>query len=161
MRFPTLLARDLEGDAVTIPDDLPSGPRVILLPFLREHQPIVDGWVRGLRALGEARSELSVFEVPAISWLYAPGRFYIDGGMRAGIPSIDTRRHTLTVYTDVEKLARELEIPSRETVHVFLVDSTGEITWRSSGEASAEKVSAIAEAIQALESGGGTTLGES
>ena len=152
MRFPTLSARDLEGDEVTIPDDLPSGPRVILLPFLREHQPIVDGWVRGLGVLGEAYPDLSVFEVPAISRLYAPGRFYIDGGMRAGIPNIETRRHTLTVYADVAKLATELGLPSRETVHVFLLDATGEIVWRDSAEVSNEKLTALADALAVLDS---------
>ena len=155
MRFPTLPARDLEGDHVSIPDDLPSGPRVILLPFLREHQLIVDGWVRGLAALAEAHPELSVFEVPALSRLYLAGRFYIDGGMRAGIPSIDTRRHTLTVYTDVEKLAGDLGLSSRQTVHVFLLDASGEIVWRGSGLVSAEQVSALGEALEALGRGVG------
>jgi len=154
MRFPTLQARDLEGGTVTIPDDLPSGPRVILLPFLREHQPIVDGWVRGLAGLAETHPDLSVFEVPALSRLYLAGRFYIDGGMRAGIPSVDTRRHTLTVYTDLAKLATALELPSRQTAQVFLLDATGEIVWRDGGQASAEKLTAIADALVALERAG-------
>ena len=150
MRFPTLETRDLEGKHVRVPDDLPSGPRIILLPFKRWHQLIVDGWNRPIKTLAETYPQLTVWELPALSRSYLVGRFYIDGGMRAGIPDTDVRRHTLTSYTDLSALARELELPDFETVDVFLLDASGEIVWRGSGQVDEEQFSALEGALAKL-----------
>lgn len=147
MRFPEVASRDLEGRERVLPDDLPAGPRVLLVAFQRWHQLLVDSWGAGLDGLVEEFPGLTVWEVPALSRAYALGRFYIDGGMRAGIPNIDTRRHTLTAYTDLNKLAQNLELPDLGTIYVLLLDETGEVVWRQSGEASAEKVASLREAL--------------
>ena len=118
MRFPTLETRSLEGDAVRVPDDLPSNPSIVLLPFQRWHQDLIETWDGVLGELAREHPTLSVWEVPALSRLYVPSRFFIDGGMRAGIPSPDTRRHTLTAYTDLRVLARKLSLPGFDTLHV-------------------------------------------
>jgi hypothetical protein len=150
VRFPTLEARDLEGKRIRVPDDLPSGPRIVLLPFQRWHQLLVDGWSRPIKALAETYPQLTVWEVPALSRRYIAGRFYIDGGMRAGIPDTNVRRHTLTSYTDLPALARELELPDFQTVHVFLLDDSGEIVWRGSGQVGEEQFDELAAALDML-----------
>jgi hypothetical protein len=150
MRFPRLETHDLEGTHVLVPDDLPKSPRVVVLPFQRWHQMLVDGWVRAGHALAETHAGLSVWELPALSERYAMGRFFIDGGMKAAIPDVGVRQHTLTAYTDIARLTGELGIPDYETPHVFLLDAEGEIVWRGSGQVSGEQVAALAAALDAL-----------
>jgi hypothetical protein len=150
MRFPTLDTHDLEGEHVRVPDDLPAGPRIVLLPFQRWQQPIVDGWSRQAHALAETHPGLSVWEVPAISNHYEAARFFIDGGMKAAIPDVDVRKHTLTAYTDMSALIGELGIPDYETVHAFLLDGEGEIVWRGSGQVDEQQVAALATALEGL-----------
>jgi len=150
MRFPTLETQDLESAKVLVPDDLPGNPRVIILAFQRWHQMLVDGWSRHAHALAETCPDISVWEVPAMSHVYAVGRFFIDGGMKAAIPDVGVRRHTLTAYTDLDALVKALEIPDFETVHVYLLDESGEIVWRGSGQVDEDQAAALAAAAEKL-----------
>jgi hypothetical protein len=134
MQFPALKVRDLEGTDYVIPHGLPGGPHVVIIAFQQWHQMLVNLWVPGLQEIAGRHSGMEVWEVPSISQGYRLFRGGIDGGMRAGIPDPDTRRHTLTAYTDIGHLARDLEIDSTETIHVFLVDCSGNILWRAEGE---------------------------
>jgi hypothetical protein len=134
MQFPALKVRDLEGVDHVIPHGLSGGPHVIIVAFQQWHQMLVDRWVPGLHELAQRHPGMEVWEVPSISKGYRVFRGGIDGGMRAGIPDPDTRRHTLTIYTDIHEMARELEIESLDTIHTFLVDCTGTVLWRAAGE---------------------------
>ena len=147
MRFPTIQTRDLEGADRTLPDGLPLGPRVLLLPFQRWHQLLVDGWSRALDPVRAEYRALSVWEVPALSQHYAMGRLFIDGGMRAGIPDLDVRLHTLTAYIDLPALTEALDLPSLDTVYVFLLDTDGEILWRGSGPVDEAGVASLGRAL--------------
>jgi hypothetical protein len=149
MRFPNLAVSDLEGKDLTLPDDLPAGPRLVLIAFQRWHTLLIDGWMRVLPPLTTAYPDLTVWEVPALSRAYLPGRFWIDGGMRAGIPDSHSRRHTLTAYTDLRALGRSLDLPTFDTIYVLLLDADGQIVWRASGEVAEEKAMGLAEAVAA------------
>jgi len=150
MRFPTLETQDLESARVLVPDDLPGNPRVIILAFQRWHQMLVDGWSQHAHALEAMCPGISVWEVPAMSHVYAVGRFFIDGGMKAAIPDAGVRQHTLTAYTDLDALVKALEIPDFETVHVYLLDPSGEIVWRGSGQIDEDQAAALASAAEKL-----------
>lgn len=143
MRFPTIEARDLEGDRYTLPDGLPVGRRLVLVAFRRWHQILVDGWKSRLPSLERDNPDLTVWEVPALGRRYRAARPYIDGGMRAGIIDEDVRLHTLTAYTDLRALLGELAIPDTETVHVYLLGGDGEILWSGDGEADGDKIQSL------------------
>ena len=85
-----------------------------------------------------------------MSHVYAVGRFFIDGGMKAAIPDVGVRQHTLTAYTDLDALVKALEIPDFETVHVYLLDPSGEIVWRGSGQVDEDQAAALAAAAEKL-----------
>lgn len=149
MQFPALQVRDLEGEEYVIPHGLPGGPHVIIVAFQQWHQLLVDKWAPGLHALAEKHPGMEVWEVPSISKGYRIFRGGIDGGMRAGIPDIDTRRHTLTIYTDIRELEHELGIDSTKTIHVFLVDCQGTVLWRAAGEPTETSYAEIEAAVPA------------
>ena len=151
--FPSVKARDLEGHEVRIPEDLPTGPRIVVLAFQRWHTELIETWEPALKALEERCRELSVWEVPALSRLYLPARALIDGGMRSGIVDKDARLHTLTAYTNLSALARDLGLPSLETIYLLLVAPDGTILWRGEGAADEEKSSALKQALEALACG--------
>jgi hypothetical protein len=149
VKFPALAVRDLEGTEHVIPDDLPGGPHVIVLAFQQWHQSLVQAWKPDLERLADDHPGTEVWEVPSISSGYRLFRSGIDGGMRAGIPDPETRRHTLTVYTDLRALAKDLDIATLDTVQLFLVDCSGAILWRASGEPDAETVRSLDAAVAA------------
>jgi hypothetical protein len=150
MRFPRIIAHDLEGRRYELPDELPEGPRIVLVAFQRWHTILLAGWQAPLERLVEEHPGTTLWEVPALSRLYAPARPYIDGGMRAGIPDPEARRQTLTSYTDLRALGSALELPSFDTVYAFLLDAAGEIVWRAAGEADEGRIAEIAVALDAL-----------
>lgn len=146
-RFPELHVRDLEGEDYDIPHGLPGGPHLLVVAFQRWQQMLVDHWMPKLRAVAERHPGTEVWEVPSLSKAYRLFRAGIDGGMRAEIHDETSRRHTLTAYTDLSALARALDIPSFDTIHVFLVDSSGVILWRASGEPDPAALEALERAM--------------
>lgn len=147
MRFPALRVRDLEGTEHVIPHGLSGGPHVLILAFQRWHQDLADMWKPHLEALAERHLGMEVWEVPSLSKGYRLFRSGIDGGMRAGIPDPDVRRHTLTTYTDLDALRAELDLPSLETIYVFLVDCEGAILWRAEGEPTQQLLDALEASV--------------
>jgi hypothetical protein len=147
MEFPAMRVRDLEGVYYVIPDELPGGPHVIILAFQQWHQMIVDRWKSPLEAIAEKHPGTEVWEVPSISRGYRLFRSGIDGGMRAGIPDANVRRHTLTTYTDLSALAKALDLDTLETVHVFVVDCDGTVRWRGEGGPTSELLETLDAAI--------------
>jgi hypothetical protein len=149
MQFPALKVRDLNGVEHVIPHGLPGGPHIVIVAFQQWHQQLVDAWEPGLHLIADRHPGTEVWEVPSISRAYRLFRPGIDGGMRAAIPDADVRRHTLTAYTDLGELARDLEIDSLETVHVFLVDCSGTILWRADGPVTPGLLEALETAMPA------------
>lgn len=147
MEFPALRVRDLEGVDYVIPDGLPGGPHVIILAFRQWHQRLVDQWKVPLEEIAQRHPGTEVWEVPSLSKGYRLFRPSIDGGMRAGIPDPEVRRHTLTTYTDLDQLARALELGSLDTVYVFVVDCDGTIRWRGEGSPDAASLEALGSAL--------------
>ena len=149
MQFPMLRVRDLEGLEHEIPGGLPGGPHVIILAFQQWHQRLVEEWRPHLEALAEKHPGTEVWEVPSISKGYRLFRASIDGGMRAGIPDPDVRRHTLTTYTNLQELADDLQLPSLDTIYLFLVDCSGAILWRAKGDPTQELLETLDQAMPA------------
>lgn len=133
---------------MVVPDDLPGNLRIIIVAFQRWQQLLVSGWTPLLTDLAQKTPGLTVWEVPALSRLYAAGRFYIDGGMRAGIRDAETRRHTLTAYTDLRAFCSALGIARMDTIRIYVVDRDGEVVFEAEGEVDEEKALALVDAVK-------------
>jgi len=131
-----------------LPDDLPAGRRLVVVPFQQWQQVLVEGWKSAAEDLQAAYPDLSVWEIPSLSKSWGPLRGYIDGGMRAGIPDVFVRQHTLTAYTDLRALTRELGVTDRDTVWVYLLDEEGRVIWRESGQVDQAKTESLAAALE-------------
>jgi hypothetical protein len=133
-RFPTLAARDLERTPRTLPAVFSGDWNLVLVAFRRQHQSLVDRWVAWHATATAGRPGFEVWEVPVIGTVWAPARSFIDGGMAQAVRETHARRHTLTVYTNVAKAAYALDITDTGTVTALLVDGSGRIRWRTTGE---------------------------
>jgi hypothetical protein len=131
--FPRLTARDLDGREVMLPAGLPGDWNVVIIAFRRQHQELVDSWVPWLEERAAAIPGLRFAELPAIGLQWQPARPVIDGGMAAAIRDQQTRRRTLTVYTDLRRVTASLGIGDRSTIWLFLVDRAGHVRWHGSG----------------------------
>ena len=60
-------------------------------------------------------------------------QWFIDGGMRAGIPDRRTREHTITLYLDKAPFLDALDISDDHTIQILVVDRLGRVLWRTAG----------------------------
>ena len=63
-----------------------------------------------------------MYELPVLSSVYGPARWFIDGGMTRGIPDPAARARTVTVYTDVQKVVENLGLAGTDTIAVLVVE---------------------------------------
>lgn len=150
MQFPKMTARDLEGRTVEIPDGLSGAVNLVVLAFQRDHQQPIETWLPHFVRLEEMYPGLEVWEVPALSRGYRIWRGVIDGGMRAGIPDSNVRRHTLTSYLDLRDLQRALGLPDLGDIHLYLVDRSGSVRWQGRGGYSLATLDALTAALDAV-----------
>ena len=148
--FPRLAARDLDGRDVMLPAGLPGEWNVVVIAFRREQQELADSWVPWLEQRAAVMPRLRFVELPAIGLQWQPARPVIDGGMAAAIRDQQTRRRTLTVYTDVRRVTVPLGIGDRSTIWLFLVDRAGRVRWRGSGGWDAAAAATLAAALDGL-----------
>jgi hypothetical protein len=70
--------------------------------------------------------------------------------MAAAIRDQQTRRRTLTVYTDLRRVTAPLGISDRNTIWLFLTDRTGRVRWRGSGGWDPATADGLAAALDSL-----------
>jgi hypothetical protein len=148
--FPRVTAHDLDRREVVLPAGLPGEWNVVIIAFRREQQELVDSWMPWLEQRAATDPRLGFVELPAIGMQWQLARPVIDGGMAAAVRDQETRRRTLTVYTDIRRVTVPLGISDRGTIWLFLVDRAGRVRWRGSGGRDAATAAALAAALAEL-----------
>lgn len=146
-RFPTVSGFNLLRNEVEIPRDLATELTLLFVPFLQQQQAVVDSWIPAVQGLMAEDDNLEYFELPTIDDRSVVARTFINEGMRAGIPDESARARTVTLYIDTTAFRAALDIPSRDDVHLFLVDQSGTIRWRTTGRYDEEKATELRAAI--------------
>lgn len=147
--FPAVHGSNLAGKEYRLPDDFEGRANIVMVAFKREQQLLVDTWLPSARSLAQD-SQVFYYELPTIAKSYSLMRWIIDGGMRKGIPDPAARAATITLYINTGKFRRNLNIPSDETIHVFLVDKNGYIRWRTEGSMTPAKAEELKQATHEL-----------
>lgn len=147
-RLPRLSGRSLDGRHHQLPEDLRAQHTFLVAAFRREQQALVDEWLPWLIDLQQRRADVVVYELPILSALYSPARWFIDGGMARGVGTDAARARTITVYTDVGKAVRGLGLSGTETIGVLLVDRSGRVLAREHGGFDDRKAARLAAALE-------------
>ena len=147
VRFPRLAARDLEGGRVDLPDDFGGEWNLVVVAFRRDQQVLVDSWIAWFEGVRADHPTLRCYEIPVLATRWSPARRFIDGGMAQAVRDPETRRRTLTVYTDVRRVTDALAIDDTSTITVLLVTSEGYVTWRATGSWTEHNADAVAAAL--------------
>jgi len=147
MKFPTVTGANLLRRKVTLPDDLGGELNLLFIAFQQWQQAWVDTWVPAGRSLEAAFPSLRFYELPVIQSMNRLSQTFINEGMRAGIPNPGTREKTITLYLDKTAFRQALELPHENTIWILLVDREGHILWREEGAYSADKGSALLQAV--------------
>jgi len=137
--FPQVQGSNLEGREFNLPQDFEGKLNLIFIAFQREQQALVDSWVPLAKTLSARYEGLRYYELPTIYRANSLVRWFINNGMRRGIPDPHARKTTITLYIDKEPFRTALGIPDEQTICVLLVDAGGRVLWRNEGAYTDEK----------------------
>jgi hypothetical protein len=147
--FPRVNGSNLEDEMFSLPADFGSKYNIVVLAYLQYHQFDVNTWLDLLKAL-RAQYPISVYELPVLAPYAAWQQNRINSGMRYGIPDIEVRRTTITLYTDIAAFNRSLGIPGTNAIYVLVVDQQGTVYWQARGPFTAQNGESLRAAVQAL-----------
>jgi len=144
-RFPEIRSKDLNGRAVTLPQDIPADRTVVILGWQRNQQGSIDGWVK---ALTTADAATPWIEVPVIDRSNPLFRMIVNSGMRRGIADHEIWAHVVTLYTDKRVFDQALAVTSEDKVQALVIDRSGTVHERIVGDYTPEGAIRIREALQ-------------
>ncbi len=147
--FPTVEAANLEGKKFTLPKDFEGERNIVTIAFQREQQNDIDTWTPLIKQLTDKKgAALHYYELPTIGKFAGMFRGMINGGMRKGIPDVNARNATITLYLDKATFRKELKLSDEKRIYVLVVDRQGKVLWRNEGTFSKEKGEALAKFLE-------------
>jgi hypothetical protein len=138
--FPEVKGSNLEGANFSLPHDLMGNINIVIIAFRREQTELLEEWGPPLEEFIENNPAVEFYELPVLSLSYSPFRWWIDGGMKAGILEAKSRKRTITIYTNKRQFKQQLSIQNEDTVYILLIDRMGRVLWRTEGEFTKEKL---------------------
>ncbi|NKB45284.1 MAG: hypothetical protein GKS03_13510 [Alphaproteobacteria bacterium] len=146
--FPTIKARTLNKDKITVPTDFTAGRNVLLLSFGRDMQESVDAWEAALTPMRESSDAVQVYNAPLIPKPNGIIRGFINGGFRSIYKEDDMRDRVVILYIDEDEIFPALNIDEDDKLQplVMVIDQAGVIVGRVPGladEANVARVSAL------------------
>ena len=143
--FPVVEAANLEGRKYLLPKDFEGERNILTIAFQREQQNDIDTWTPLIKELTTKDDALHYYELPTIGKFAGMFRGMINGGMRKGIPDINARKATITLYLDKASFRQGLKLPDEKRIYILVVDRQGKILWRNEGVFSKEKGESLAK----------------
>ena len=140
-QFPLVDADDLNGRAVSLPDDLPGDPTIVFIAYKRNQQPSINAWVAGLGL--QERGGAAWVELPVVGRGAALFRSFVDNGMRSGITSTAMRARTITIYSSQRAFNTQLGIKGRDEIYTALVGRSGEVHALITGDVTEDKIARL------------------
>lgn len=147
MMFPTVSGMNLLRYKVKLPQDLSGEVNLLFVPFLQWQQAEVDSWASTAVELEQSSAGFHFYELPTIQRMNSIAQWFINEGMRAGIPNTRTRERTITLYIDKTAFKAGLDITDEQHLTLLLVDRQGNILWRQQGSCSPEKAALLTQAV--------------
>lgn len=146
--FPTMTGATLEGQPLTIPDDLIGQVALLMLGDNYAARFQVAEWADHVASHVGVQSGLAYYQVALINGIGPVMRRIIDAAMVRGTPSA-THSHVLTIYGDLRAERRRLEMTGAPQAYLFLLGRTGRVAWRMTGPMTEERRRELDEALAA------------
>lgn len=137
--FPVLSGFNLDRQELEFPRDFGGKYNLVIIPFQQYQQQIVNTWIPFAQEVESGFPGFIYYELPTIYEMPVISRTFLNEGMRAGILDQTARERTITLYLNKETFKSALDIPTENDIYLLLVNSDGEILWRTNGEYTQEK----------------------
>lgn len=143
--FPTVETKDLNGRELTLPQDLPGTPTLVLIAFTQGQQSGVNRWIDAMQL--ESREDIQWIEMPVVASGTRVIGPMLDGWMRQGIQDLEMRARTITVYGR-RKYLRAFGLDTFREVAVVVAFPDGRVQQVVQGEPTEDRLAAIERALK-------------
>ena len=145
--FPTVKARTLNKDRITVPEDFTAARNILLLSFGRDMQESVDAWDAALTSVRESSDDVQVYNAPLIPKPNGIIRGFINGGFRSIYKDEGLRDRVVILYIDEDDVFPALNIGDDDKLQplVMVTDQAGVILGRVAGLAEEANISRVME----------------
>jgi hypothetical protein len=138
-RLPAIEAYDLAGELRRFPSGLPTELTLVIAAFDRAQQSIADRLFDQIAKTGAAQHGIATVETPVIQDPGRVTRFFIDNGMKGGIPNPQKRKLVVTLYVqNLDAWLAETGLNTKSSVHLMAVTRSGRIVRSARAEALAD-----------------------
>ena len=145
-RLPSLTAKRLDPQPLTLPGQIPADRSLALVAYTRHQREEVQSWVRGMGL--ERDSSIPWFRLSVVN---DPGsdmkRSEVERKLLARYPQPRERARLVPVFTNREAFARAAGISSTEHAAVLVVDRDGHVLARAEGPFDQAKAQALRETL--------------
>ncbi len=150
MTFPTVNGSNLQRAKLTLPQDFAGDYNLLFIAFQQWQQDEVNTWISLAESCEAQFPGLVYYELPTIRSLNAFSKFFINEGMRAGIPNPKSRERTITLYLDKDDFRTALGLEDEEHIFALLIDHKGTELWRARGPLNQSNEASLLEALGRL-----------
>jgi hypothetical protein len=98
---------------------------LLFISFQQWQQDGVNTWIPLAESWEAQFPWLVYYELPTIRALNAFSKFYINKGMRAGIPNPKSRERTVSLYLDKDDFRTALSLEDEDHIFILLIDRQG------------------------------------
>ncbi len=147
LRFPTVTGKSLTKRIHHLPNDFVGALNLVLVAFYEHQQAMIDTWLPVAQQLAARHPRLAYYELPTLARYNPVVQWYINEGMRRGIPDESVRAATIVLYLDRRAFRHALGLPAEDTIYALLVDQAGHVLWRTEGRCDDYKADLLAAEI--------------
>ncbi|MAU09818.1 MAG: hypothetical protein CL607_08365 [Anaerolineaceae bacterium] len=135
LTLPRVMGDNLNGETITLPDDISSEYALLVVPFDREQQTQAANWLPVYQDIVAEHDNLSYYSV-AILVVEAPFRPLVVGGLNVAIVDPEVRQAVMIAFveeSDQQDALTALNHADEPSLLALLVNQQGEVLWQHAG----------------------------
>ena len=147
-RLPSIEAKRMNQQSISLPAGLPAGRTLALVAFQRAHRGEIDSWIQGLQL--DRDTSITWLRMPVLN---DPGnatdRSAMESRLLARHPGEKERSRLVPLFTDRDAFIRAAGLSSTDHVGVLVIDRDGQVLARVEGHYDQDKALALRETLLA------------
>jgi hypothetical protein len=150
-QFPSVIAENLNGEALTLPAQFGAAYNLVVVPFDRAQQTEAIEWLATFQALAASRPDLAYYSVAALTDLAPTVRLLVLGGLNLGVTDDAVRARTFVLFLeDQAAFVRALGEGDTASMRVLVVDRAGQVLHQQYGPYNPQAADTLGQAVAAL-----------
>lgn len=134
LTLPRVSGQNIDGDAVTLPDDLAGRFNLIVMPFTRDQQANAVDWLPIFQEIAATYADVAYYSVAALPDLNFFGRTGVMLGLSAGVQDAEVRQASVVLFlADQAGFVEALDLPNTDVMQVLILNAEGAVLWQVGG----------------------------